>query len=64
MSFELVRGIVHRTKESKFGWGRGLLRRLHMIAQVVAVTWSLYIVGGLRDMIARPGSAQVDDQGG
>lgn len=64
MSFDLVEGVTHRTKESKFGWCRGLLRRLDMIGQVTAVTWSLYIVGGLRDSLSRPRSHQTDDQGG
>lgn len=64
MSFALVTGITHRTKESKFGWRRGLVRRVHMIGQVVAVTWSLYIVGGLRDMVAPAGSEQFDDRSG
>jgi glycosyltransferase involved in cell wall biosynthesis len=64
MSFDLVTGVTHRTKESKFGWRRGLLRRLDMIGQVIAVTWSLYIVGGLRDILSRPESEQVDDRGG
>jgi hypothetical protein len=35
-----------------------------MIGQVIAVTWSLYIVGGLRDILSRPESEQVDDPGG
>ncbi len=64
MSFALVTGITHRTKESKFGWWRGFIRRMHMIGQVVAVTWTLYIMGGLRDTLARPGSEQFDDRGG
>lgn len=64
MSFHLVTGVTHRTKESKFGWFRGLLRRIHMVGQVTAVTWSLYIVGGLRDSLSRPRSQQMDDQGG
>jgi glycosyltransferase involved in cell wall biosynthesis len=64
MSFDLVTGVTHRTKESKFGWRRGMARRLAMIGQVTAVTWSLYIVGGLRDILSRPESEQVDDRGG
>jgi glycosyltransferase involved in cell wall biosynthesis len=64
MSFDLVEGVRHRTKESKFGWWRGLARRLDMIGQVIAVTWSLYILGGLRDSLSRPRSRQADDQGG
>lgn len=64
MSFDLVTGVTHRTKESKFGRWRGFLRRLDMIGQVAAVTWSLYIVGGLRDTLTRPGSEQFDDRGG
>lgn len=64
MSFALVAGITHRTKESKFGWRRGFVRRMHMIGQVVAVTWTLYIMGGLRDTLSRPRSEQFDDRGG
>lgn len=64
MSFHLVKGVTHRTKESKVGWWRGLLRRLDMIGQVFAVSWSLYIVGGVRDALLRPRTGQVDDQRG
>lgn len=64
MSFELISGLRHRTKEHKFGWWRGLLRRLHMIGQVTAVASSLYIGATLRDTLARPRGRQSDDQGG
>lgn len=64
MSFHLVEGVRHRIKESKFGWYRGLLRRLDMIGQVAAVTWSLYIVGALRDSLSRTRPHRADDAGG
>lgn len=63
MSFHLVEGVTHRTKEDKFGWRKGLLRRLGMIGQVVAVTWSLYVVGGVRDILSPSRSRQTDDRG-
>jgi len=62
MSFELISGLRHRTKEHKFGWWRGLLRRLHMVGQVTAVAFSLYIVAALRDTLARPRGRQADDR--
>jgi len=64
MSFDLIEGVQHRTKEHKFGWWRGLLRRLDMAGQVAAVTWSLYIVGGLRDRIPAPRARQPHDADG
>lgn len=64
MSFHLVEGVTHRTKESKIGWRRGLLRRLDMVGQVVAVTWSLYIMGAVRDTFSRSRTGQVDDRSG
>lgn len=63
MSFHVVEGVSHRTKEDKFGWRKGLVRRLGMIGEVVAVTWSLYIVGGVRDILSTPRRRQVDDRG-
>lgn len=62
MSFELISGLRHRTKEHKFGWWHGLLRRLHMIGQVTAVACSLYILAALRDTLARPRRRQLDDR--
>ncbi|NBB92556.1 MAG: glycosyltransferase [Gammaproteobacteria bacterium] len=64
MSFDLVTGVTHRTKEGKFGWRRGLLRRLDMIGQVIAVTWNLYIIGGIRDSLPRVRSKRIDDRSG
>jgi len=64
MGFALVEGLVHRTKERKFGVWRGILRRLHMIGEVVAVSWSLYIVEGLRERLPRPGGREARDRRG
>ncbi len=63
MSFEFIEGIHHRSKEHKFGVLRGLGRRLVMIGEVTAVTWSLYIVGGLRRWLVGRRTDELEDRG-
>lgn len=63
MGFELIEGVVHRTKERKFGWWRGFWRRLRMIGEVTAVTWSLYVVGGFLDLLGIGRPDRVRDAG-
>lgn len=64
MGFDLIEGVVHRTKENKFGWWRGLWRRLRMIGEVTAVTWSLYVIGGLVGLLGIGRQDRVRDTGG
>jgi polyprenyl-phospho-N-acetylgalactosaminyl synthase len=64
MGFELIEGVVHRTKERKFGWWRGFWRRLRMIGEVTAVTWSLYVIGGLASLLGIGRHDRVRDAGG
>lgn len=63
MSFEFIEGIRHRTKERKFGYWRGFRQRLEMIGEVVVVTWSLYIVGGLRRRLTGQSRDELRDRG-
>lgn len=64
MGFALVEGLVHRTKENKFGWWAGIWRRLRMVGELAAVTWSLYVVGGLLGLMGIGRAARVRDPGG
>lgn len=63
MGFDLIEGVVHRTKEAKFGWWRGLWRRLRMAWEVTAVTWSLYVIGGLVGLLGIGRHNRVRDTG-
>lgn len=45
MGFELVTGTVHRVKERKYGIALGLLRRIRMMADILAISIRLYILG-------------------
>jgi polyprenyl-phospho-N-acetylgalactosaminyl synthase len=47
MGFELIGGTSHRTKEQKYGLVIGLGRRLGMIADVISISFHLYILDGL-----------------
>lgn len=51
MSFTLISGITHVTKEKKFGLIDGFWRRLIMIYQVVLVSIELYIFGYFKKII-------------
>lgn len=45
MGFELIDGTVHHIKEKKYGLAVGFVRRLRMMADIVAISFHLYIVG-------------------
>ncbi|QKK02038.1 MAG: glycosyltransferase family 2 protein [Pseudomonadota bacterium] len=63
MDFALIEGLTHRTKERKLGLWRGVRLRMRMIGQLVAVTWSLYVVEGLRERIGSGRRGAVRDRG-
>lgn len=52
MGFELIRGTAHHTKEQKYGVVVGLWRRLRMVADVVSISFRLYVLGSLRRIAA------------
>lgn len=45
MGFELIPGTAHHTKEQKYGFWVGLWRRQRMVADVVAISFRLYVIG-------------------
>ena len=47
MGFELVHGTIHRPKERKYGLLRGLARRMRMVADILAISFRLYVLGGV-----------------
>jgi len=47
MGFELIPGTAHHTKEQKYGFWIGFWRRQCMVADVVAISVRLYVIGGL-----------------
>lgn len=47
MGFELIGGTVHHTKEQKYGFWVGFWRRQCMMADVVRISFRLYIIGAL-----------------
>jgi glycosyltransferase involved in cell wall biosynthesis len=60
MGFELIPGTDHHIKEKKYGILTGLARRAQMIADIVAVSFRLYVLGaitrgatGLRQKVRR-----------
>lgn len=48
MGFELIPGIVHHTKEAKYGIWVGLWRRLRMVVDVLRISLRLYVLDSLR----------------
>lgn len=52
MGFELIPGTFHRIKEKKYGIGLGLFRRAQMIADVLAISFRLYVLGTLSRGVA------------
>jgi polyprenyl-phospho-N-acetylgalactosaminyl synthase len=57
MGFELVPGTVHLTKEAKYGLMLGLARRFRMMADVVSISFRLYVIGALCRGLASAGQA-------
>jgi polyprenyl-phospho-N-acetylgalactosaminyl synthase len=45
MGFEVIPGTAHRPKERKYGLLRGLARRVRMMADIVAISVRLYVLG-------------------
>lgn len=43
MGFELISGTQHHIKEKKYGLGVGIVRRLGMIADIVRISFQIYI---------------------
>jgi glycosyltransferase involved in cell wall biosynthesis len=52
MGFALIPGTFHRIKEKKYGIALGLFRRLRMIADVLAISFRLYVLGRLSRRVA------------
>lgn len=48
MGFELIPGTVHHTKEEKYGFWVGFWRRQRMVADVLAISFRLYVLGAAR----------------
>lgn len=57
MGFELVPGTIHLTKEAKYGLVLGLARRFGMVADVVSISFRLYVVGAISRALASAGQA-------
>ena len=60
MGHALIRGTRHHTKEQKYGFWVGHWRRQRMMAEIVAISFRLYVVGTLvragahlRDLVRR-----------
>lgn len=51
MGFALIPGTKHHIKEKKYGVVVGLLRRLGMIRDVVAISFRLYVIGYFANMV-------------
>lgn len=47
MGFEFVAGTVHRVKEHKYGFLKGLFGRLWMMADVLSISIRIYVIGAL-----------------
>ncbi|HEX7030371.1 MAG TPA: glycosyltransferase [Gammaproteobacteria bacterium] len=45
MGFALIPGTHHRIKEKKYGLFVGLVRRIDMFRQVIAISFRLYVIG-------------------
>jgi glycosyltransferase involved in cell wall biosynthesis len=61
MGHALIRGTRHHTKEQKYGFWVGHWRRQRMMAEIVAISFRLYIIGtllrvaaGVRERFRRP----------
>lgn len=53
MGFELIGGTGHHTKEQKYGFCVGAWRRYCMIADIVSISFRLYVFGALTRFVKR-----------
>jgi membrane protein DedA with SNARE-associated domain len=53
MGFELMPGLTHIKKETKRGFWRGVLARVRMYAELVAIAFKLYIVWSIASLFSR-----------
>jgi polyprenyl-phospho-N-acetylgalactosaminyl synthase len=54
MGFALMRGLTHIKKEAKRGFWPGVWARARMYAELVSISFRLYVIGSIVNLVMRP----------